>query len=75
MSDHGAQLRWKGQLDDHASQELISQHTLSTFPVEGNRRKPTTFGRALTDSFDVIQLYVNSSAWYLHDANFITRYP
>jgi hypothetical protein len=34
----------------------LSQPTLSTFPVGGNRsarRKPTTFGRALTDSFDM----------------------
>ena len=28
----------------------VSQPTLSTFPVGGNRRKPTTSGRALTDS-------------------------
>jgi hypothetical protein len=27
--------------------------TLSTFPVGGNRRNPTTFGRALTDSFHI----------------------
>ena len=36
---------------------IISRPTLSTLPVGGNRsttrRKPTTFGRALTDSFHV----------------------
>jgi hypothetical protein len=29
----------------------LTQLTLSTFPVGGHRRKPTTFGRALTNSF------------------------
>ncbi len=46
---HGAQLRWKGQLG-------LTQPTLSIFPVGGNRstrRKPTTFGRALTNSFHI----------------------
>ena len=46
---YGAQLRWKGWL----SILLDRQPTLSTFQVGGNRstrRKPTTFGRALTNS-------------------------
>ena len=46
---YGAQLRWKGWLSIH----LDPEPTLSTFQVGGNRstrRKPTTFGRALTNS-------------------------
>ena len=46
---YGAQLRWKGWLSIY----LDPQPTLSTFQVGGNRstrRKPTTFGRALTNS-------------------------
>ena len=46
---YGAQLRWKSWL----SIFLDPQPTLSTFQVGGNRstrRKPTTFGRALTNS-------------------------
>ena len=46
---YGAQLRWKGWLSIY----LNRQPTLSTFQVGGNRstrRKPTTFGRALTNS-------------------------
>jgi hypothetical protein len=42
MSDHGAQLRWKGQLGANP------KPTLSTFPVGGNRstrERPETFGR------------------------------
>jgi hypothetical protein len=56
MSDHGAQLLWKGQLG------TITQPTLSTFPVGGNRgtlRKLTTFGRASTDSFHTYCTVVN----------------
>ena len=46
---YGAQLRWKGW----PSIYLDPQSTLSTFQVGGNRstrRKPTTFGRTLTNS-------------------------
>ena len=46
---YGAQLRWKGWLSIY----FDPQPTLSTFQVGGNRstrRKPTTFGRALTYS-------------------------
>ena len=46
---YGEQLRWKGWLSIY----LDPQPTLSKFQVGGNRstrRKPTTFGRALTNS-------------------------
>ena len=43
-----------GLMSDQGS--VRGQPTLSTFPVGGNRstqRKPTTFGRALTESFHI----------------------
>ena len=60
LSDHGAQLRWKEKLRDNPSDELIlvrdkSEPALSTFcgrkPEYQKRRKPTSFGRTLNDSF------------------------
>jgi hypothetical protein len=48
MSDHGAQLWWKGQL-----YQLIPTHpvNISCGRKPDYPKKPTTFGRALTDSF------------------------
>ena len=62
---YGAQLRWRGWLSIY----LDPQPPLSTFQVGGNRstrRKPTTFGRALTSNsshMSVASSNRDSSPW------------
>jgi hypothetical protein len=46
-----------------------------TFPVGGNRRKPTTFGKALTDSSHDSVVSIEPTNSELKDACYVTTAP